>query len=410
MISAPIPDNENQRLANLSRYRILDTPPEEAFDRITRLLAKALDVDISLISLIDTDRQWFKSSHGIAATQTPREQAFCAHAILGDEVFIVEDSLDDERFYDNPLVTSAPNIRFYAGAPLITPEGMKLGTLCAIDDKPRKLNAEQIGLLKDLSRIIMDEMEMRKALQDAANELAREAHQALRMKEYYSYITHELRTPLTSIKGSMSLIVNGVFGELPKELSAMINIANKNAEKLIALVNDLLDARQVSEGTFRYDFKLADMNLMLQECCERMTGYCAENGITLKSNFGNLPTMLFDSNRMGQVILNLISNAAKFSDRGSEILLGARSEEDAVVISVSDQGPGIPEEVRPHLFQQFAKGKKEGGVRGTGLGLSIAKGIVEAHGGQITYETSSAGTTFIVTVPIKLKVDMPLPG
>ncbi|NNE82413.1 MAG: sensor domain-containing diguanylate cyclase [Alphaproteobacteria bacterium] len=153
--------NEADRLAALHRYDILDTPPEESFDRITRLAKSALQMPIVLVSLVDADRQWFKSRQGLDATETPRNISFCTHAIMQDEPLIIPDALDDSRFRQNPLVTGEPYIRFYIGIPLKTPDGYNIGTLCAVDQQPRELSDEQINLLWDLARLVMDELELR---------------------------------------------------------------------------------------------------------------------------------------------------------------------------------------------------------------------------------------------------------
>ncbi len=161
MQNYPLPTQEPERLAKLLDYQIMDSMPEEAYDRITRLAAKILDVPITLISCVANDRQWFKSKVGLEADETSREVSFCAHAICQDDVFVVNDATEDARFAENPLVTGMPHIRFYAGAPLRTGEGLNIGTLCAIDTKPRTMSREQKSLLADLAAIVMDALETR---------------------------------------------------------------------------------------------------------------------------------------------------------------------------------------------------------------------------------------------------------
>jgi diguanylate cyclase (GGDEF)-like protein len=156
--------DETARLQALRQYGILDTPAEPKFDRIVRLAARLLDMPISLVSLVDETRQWFKAKIGLDASETPRSMAFCAHAIQGEDVMVVEDAGRDPRFVENPLVTGDPLIRFYDGAPLTTDDGYKLGTLCVIDRVPRQLTLEQTMLLEDLAGLVVDEMELRRAM------------------------------------------------------------------------------------------------------------------------------------------------------------------------------------------------------------------------------------------------------
>lgn len=158
---APLPPNEAERLAALNRYRILDTAPEAEFDDFTELAAHICEAPIALISLIDSDRQWFKSRVGMDVPQTPRDIAFCSHSIQGTGLFEVGDALEDERFLDNPLVTGGPGIRFYAGMPLVTDQGHSIGTLCVIDTAPRELAPAQKKALAALGRQVMRQMELR---------------------------------------------------------------------------------------------------------------------------------------------------------------------------------------------------------------------------------------------------------
>jgi diguanylate cyclase (GGDEF)-like protein len=158
MANQPIPVNEVERIIDLRALEILDTPSEERFDRITRIARKIFDVPIALISLVDEKRQWFKSRCGLDVTETPREVSFCAHAIMGDDPLQVTDATLDERFQENPLVTTDPKIRFYAGCPIDSPDGNKLGTLCIIDRRPRELDQDDLQVLRDLSSMVEEEM------------------------------------------------------------------------------------------------------------------------------------------------------------------------------------------------------------------------------------------------------------
>jgi PAS domain S-box-containing protein len=170
MKEAPLPENEEARLASLYQYKILDTEPEQSFDELTRLAAYICGTPIALVSLVDANRQWFKSKVGLNALETPRSVAFCTHALLEpQQVFIVPDSHADERFADNPLVTSDPNVRFYAGVPLTTADGNSLGTLCVIDHVPRDLKPEQVEALRDLGRQVIRQMELRRNLAEMAS-------------------------------------------------------------------------------------------------------------------------------------------------------------------------------------------------------------------------------------------------
>jgi GAF domain-containing protein len=168
----PVPANETERLAALRSYKILDTKPEEHFDELTRLAALICGVPISLISLIDTDRQWFKSRFGLDVQETPRAQAFCTHAIMQPEMFVVPDATKDERFAHNPLVTGDLQIRFYAGAPLTARDGHVLGTLCVIDHEPHTLTEAQKEALKIVSQLVIANFELRRDLQELRDALA----------------------------------------------------------------------------------------------------------------------------------------------------------------------------------------------------------------------------------------------
>ena len=184
MMAIPMPTNsEAARIAALQKYAILDTEPEQAFDDLVLLASFICHTPIAMISLVDEDRQWFKSKMGISIPETPREIAFCATAIRQADVFVVPDTLNDERFRNNPLVTAEPKIRFYAGAPLINEDGYALGTICVIDRSPRELDSSQHAALKALSRQVLAQMEFRRnlmLLKEALIDRTREEHERQR--------------------------------------------------------------------------------------------------------------------------------------------------------------------------------------------------------------------------------------
>jgi GAF domain-containing protein len=230
MTAFPVPANETERLAALERYAILDTDPEQALDELVQLAATICGTPIALLSLVDSSRQWFKARVGLTVMETPRDLSFCAHAIGSDEeLFIVADAERDPRFATNALVIGEPHIRFYAAAPLISPEGLKLGTLCVIDSRPRELDRVQRGALSALARQAMVQLELRRhsCLADA--------------------ITHDLRTPLTSIRGSLGLLASGAMGDLTPEARELLMVAERNSLRLMALIDEFLDFDRLKE-------------------------------------------------------------------------------------------------------------------------------------------------------------------
>lgn len=404
MIIAPPPSNEAERLERLRLYGILDTPAEEAFDRIARLASELLGTPIALVSLVDEGRQWFKAKIGLDATETSRDVAFCAHAILGTDVYVVNDASKHQNFHDNPLVTGGPKIRFYAGAPITTTDGLSLGTVCAIDSKPLNPTPRQLALLKDLSALAVNEMELRAAGREALQEVA-ERRQIDQFKTgFVSTVSHEIRTPLTSILGGLGLVNSGALGEVPEGINEVLTIAERNSTLLLRLINDLLDSAKLDAGQMEFHMHDMDLREVANESIENLRDYFREKKVSVNCVAGDKVTVFADKSRLLQVMNNLVSNAVKFSPENSKVDITIGVNAETATVSVRDYGNGIPEAIRGRMFQKFVQGHGAGKSEktGTGLGLNIAKAIVERHGGRIGFETmTGTGTRFYFDLPLR---------
>jgi PAS domain S-box-containing protein len=637
-----VPEDERGRLQALRALEVLDTPAEERFDRITRMAARVLDVPMALVSLVDTDRQWFKSSVGLDVPETPRDVSFCAHAILEEGALVVPDTHADPRFADNPLVLGGPRIRSYAGHPLRAPDGHRIGTLCALDTVPRQLDADDLAALADLAAwaelelgsierskardtegrlmtllasaadgiatfditgtvtsanasaeqmfrrrqdeivgrpvtelvlpedraivagalveragaevgrlfqqeirglrsdgtsfpmdttvsevvghegelfiaIARDVTERREAEEELANlqhrtervlasvgdgivgldrtgcvmfanraaaemllcapddligerfhdvahhsrsdgsPLAWEespVHDTLfggsavreydevfwrrdgssfsvefvstplaeadrivgavvafrdvterravdRMKdEFVSVVSHELRTPLTSIRGSLGLLAGGVYGTLPPEASEMLDLAVDNTDRLVRLVNDILDLERLRAGQVALELDVVDLTELAARAVAGVAS-ATPNGVQVRVS-GSPVRVRADADRVMQVVTNLVGNAIKFSDPDGVVDVRTSSVDGEGVLDVTDHGRGIPADLLERIFDRFqqvdASDAREKG--GTGLGLAIARSIVEQHGGRIwATSTEGQGATFSVALP-----------
>jgi diguanylate cyclase (GGDEF)-like protein/PAS domain S-box-containing protein len=233
-MKAPLPPNEIQRLEALRGYNILDTPPEQDFDDLTLLAQQIFQVPIALISLVEEDRQWFKSKVGISHTETSLDFAFCPYAILNpDELLIVQDAQNDPRFAKSPRVTGGPKIRFYAGAPLVTPDGLPLGTLCVIDSVPRDLTAEQKSALRSLSRIVITQLELRRML--AAHRISEEKLALLNasLEQKVESRTSDLRIAATAFESQESLMITDSNGVILRVNQAFTESTGHTPEEVI---------------------------------------------------------------------------------------------------------------------------------------------------------------------------------
>ena len=634
-----LPQNEDERVAALDRYRVLDTPRESSFDEITSLAASACDTPIAVVNFVTRDRQWSKSCFGLATMDAPRAHSFCAQTIGQRDVLIIADTSADPRFAENPMVTGEPHLRFYAAAPLITADGLAIGTLCVCDRVPRTLTRQQIISLKVLARQVMSQLELRYTVEELKRQIARRAttenflrdsedryrsvlstmdagvvlqladgliwacnasaerilgtpasklmgqtsidargrprredgsplppeefpsavalrtsrpssdvvleleradgttvwisvnarpmmrvgdtrpHAVLttlhditglraaqrsaeqaeerfrrlsdaakegiviseaglvvevnrafcalfgyserevigrnatdlitrsnvdavkraidaneegtyettcvrkdgttfdvevsakrlpgyanvrrvaairdisdrkavdRMKnEFVSTVSHELRTPLTSIRGSLGLIEGGVAGDVPERVRDLVRIARTNADRLIRLINDILDLEKMEAGKLELRPTQVDPRTLVDATLAEMRGMADGLHVRLERSVSGPASLTADVDRLQQVLTNLLSNAIKFSASGATVSVRVfETRPGTARIEVEDTGPGIAANMIERLFRKFEQlDGSDGRTRGgTGLGLAISRSIVEQHGGRM---------------------------
>ena len=526
MSNLPKPANEQERLERLESYEILDTATEAQFDDLTTLAAQIMDVPICLISLVDENRQWFKSKYGLDADETSREISFCQYAIMDEEVFEVEDAQVDERFMENPLVTGQPNIRFYAGAPLTDDDGLNLGTFCVIDRKPKILNQEQKESLKSIARTALRIIKLRKANLDQnkfvkffdltldmlcigktdgyarylnpaftrvlgwsedelrskpliefvhpddvpvtmeelsklakgerivgfknrfikkdgglcwlhwtcqpdmnTGELFAAAHDVTELHNiqvslreakdiaeqsssakdiFLSNVSHEIRTPLNAIIGFTDLLQQTNLNELQSQYLDTVSVASKN---LIVLINDVLDVSKIESGELSLEQRPFSIKKLIEDVINLQTHSAKSKGLKLLSVIDHeIPEyVLGDYNRLMQILINLVNNAIKFTDKGhvevKAMLQQADDKEASILFTIKDTGIGIDQNKLDDIFERFTQAENSGTRKygGTGLGLNIAKMLVELHKGKISVSSElNKGSEFSVemTYPI----------
>ena len=398
--SLPIPQNESARLERLRYYQILDTETEEMFDDLTKLAAKILDVPFCTLSLIDEHRQWFKSSVGIENKETTREISFCQYTIMDKEVFEVGDATIDQRFKDNPLVTENPGIRFYSGAPLCDEDGHAIGTLCALDLKPRQFTQEQRMMLKLISNTVMRLIQLRREKFEVEK-------LTLVKDEFISNMSHEIRTPLNAIIGFNDLLSKTPLNEEQANFLKTINVASHNLKKII---NDVLDVSKLEGNKIQLEENPLSISELIQHIIKlQFPNAKAKNLKLLFSLDHEIPDyVLGDQTRLVQILNNLVSNALKFTEDGSvEIRAMVESkqlESTTILFEVKDTGIGIPLEKKQRIFERFEQAENSTTrlYGGTGLGLNIVKKLVALYGSEVQLE-SEVGKGSLFSFKIEFK-------
>jgi signal transduction histidine kinase len=380
--------DELDRLDALRRYKVMDTAPEASFDRIADIAARLFGTPVALVSLVDETRQWFKARHGFELTEIPRALSLCEHAIRNPgEVLVVSDTMRDPRFAENPFVTGGPHIRFYAGAPLLTPDGFALGTVCVVDDKPHVGFGDQHrDDLRHLAAIAMSELELRAG--KAAAEIANRSKNRL-----MAAVGHDLRQPLTVIAGNLELLEAHVDARGRR----MVARAVAATLRMETAFRWLTEAARLEYGRIEPRLQPFDLGALLEEIRDQHTDDARRKDLLLKVRPCHQVVMT-DPGLLGSIMHNLVDNAVKYTDNG-RIVVACRRQGERAVVQVWDTGVGIAPEMLAEIFTDYRQLAPESG--GVGLGLSIVKRAADLLGHRLgVRSTPGRGSCFEIAIPV----------
>lgn len=398
MIPASLTENEEGRLKALQSYEILDSLPQKDYDDITKLASEICNTPISLISFVDENRQWFKSRHGLDANETPKEYAFCAHAILEpDQVFVVPDATKDERFKDNPLTIGHPEVVFYTGVPLVNSEGYALGTLCVIDNKPKELAANQIDALKTLAKRVMAQLELRlkvKELDTLTSELKKSNEY---LERFALMASHDIKSPLTNMMLTGQLLKAKYHGNLDEKGNQLLDMMNNSAGSLLKFLNQMLEYSK-SYNILAQKKEEFCLNELIREVLKLVS---VPDSFRIETP-EELIYIHTSAIALEQILINLLNNAVRYNDKDAGFIrLTFEEKADCYVFCMIDNGVGIEAKNYDKIFEPMVtlNNKDRYNKKGSGIGLSTVKNLVESLGGEICVESVlNEGTTFQFTV------------
>jgi signal transduction histidine kinase len=395
----PLPQNEAERLAALKSYNIFDTAQENDFDALASLASAICQVPIALITFIDERRQWFKAHHGTDITENLRELSFCTQLIAtSEEVMIIPDATQDDRFAQNPIVTGPTGVMFYAGVPLVNEDGYTLGTLCMVDQQTHTLSHYQIDALKTLAAQVMAKLELRRkiALLEKTNQELMSAN--LLIQKFAAMAAHDIKNPLSSIQlTSQALKIRLDLLQEPSCIR-LIDLNISSTKHLLHLIDEMLAYSQ-SPSLLLVNKQQFELNKVITRVVD-MLSKPVNMAIVLPEGKHEL---YMSSVAFEQIMINLISNAIRYNDKPSGLIAITFEEDDVFYkFAVKDNGIGIASQYHDKVFTNSftLKVTDRYSQKGTGIGLSTVKELVTALNGDISLQSvPGKGATFSFRIP-----------
>ena len=406
--------DESARIQDLQSYKVLDTALEDEYDDLTRLISSICETPIALISLIDEDRQWFKSRYGLSVCETPRDISYCGHAIHGDDLFEVNDALNHPDFHDNPLATSDPKVIFYAGYPLTMESGQNIGTLCVIDHVPKVLTEFQRQALRTLARQVVANFELRRKnstvnsanqqleklnsqLQDSQSSLVEQARLAT-IGQVSAGIAHEINNPISII--GLANNNNMIETKCPDLL--------KNSQRIhdacVRVSDTVTNLLKLGKNNSHHSPTVCNLRGLVSRAISHYQATSTKGLLEVNNEVGQDIEVSCIGSAVVQILLNLISNAHDAVEyRGNPwIKVTACRNEESLTVSVIDSGHGIPAAKKEKIFEPFYSTKNN---TGHGLGLNISANLARYQKGYLTIDDKSVNTKFDLHLSVTLSND-----
>jgi signal transduction histidine kinase len=383
MIKAPIPANDKLRVQDLYELGILDTPEEDEFTDIVELASRICHTPISLISLVDYSRQWFKAKLGVTATETPRDISFCGHAIVIDnDFFEVPDAMKDIRFLDNPLVTGEPNIRYYAGVQLVSKKGFRIGMLCVNDTKPNKLTEEQIFALRVLGNHVAKLLDLRITKKQSEEKSKKIQSQNEVLQRMLSIIAHDVRGPIGSLKQIFELSEANMLDETSKQ--ELLNLSKLQIDNILVLLNNLVDWGKIKIEEKETGNLLVKVKSTVDHEMTNISLAASLKKNTVVNLVDESVALKIDPDMLQFIIRNLLTNANKFTKEGRIVIYSDKDEAFTKLI-VNDTGMGMTKLMVNNLLQNNNLMTTPGtnNEKGSGIGFKLIKEFMENIGGKI---------------------------